>query len=60
MEPLTKNDLGKVRQAIAAAQDTERAIAKAKACGIECEEFDQRCQLAKKHLIAINEIYSNQ
>lgn len=60
MEPLSKADISKVRQAIAKTAETEQKVAKAKACGIECEEFDERCQLAKKFLIAVNEIYANQ
>lgn len=54
---VTKADVMKARAAIAKASEVEQEIAKAKACGMECEELDERCQHAKNSLIKYNEIY---
>ena len=57
MDGLTPNDLREIRKAYVIASDLEPAIERAKACGFECDELDQRCQLAKRTCQQIIENY---
>lgn len=56
-DEVTKADVQKARQALSKVSELETKITKAKACGIECDELDERCQHAKQFLIHFNEIF---
>lgn len=47
MDGLTKADIANIRKAYVTASELEQKVARAKACGFECDEVDQRCQRAK-------------
>jgi hypothetical protein len=55
--PVTKADVDKARQALANNSNTEQLIIKAKACGLNCEAHDERCQALKTFLTRYLEVW---
>jgi hypothetical protein len=56
-DEITKTDVLNARKMIARLSELQPHIDKAKACGIECTEEDERCKQMKGFLIAFNELY---
>lgn len=47
MDGITPKDIDNIRKGYVLAQELEQQIARAKECGFDCDELDQRCQQAK-------------
>lgn len=55
--PLSKTDIQNVRNAYYKLARLEPEIAKAEACGIDCDEIKRRREKAMKDLANYNEVY---
>jgi len=58
-DEITKADVLSARKIIAKLSEIEPEIAKAKACGVDCAEEDERCRHLKETLIRYNELYGS-
>lgn len=58
--PLSKTDIQNVRNAYYKLSRLDPELAKAEACGIDCDEIKRRRDKAMKDLSLMNEVYGNE
>lgn len=57
LDNITKSDISEVRKGIVKCRELEEMIKRGIACGVDCQEIQDRCQSAKAFLTQVNEIY---
>ena len=55
--PISESMIRDIRNGLYTLSELEKKIEKAVACGIDCQEVIERCQLQKDRLMKVDQVY---